>query len=392
MSKVSRDEGENLWTPANVITVVRICLVPVFVLALLSPWPQWLGLSWMSVETKSLVAAVVFIVISCTDWVDGYLARKRNEVTDFGKFMDPLADKILVAAALLALVELCVLPSWPVLIILVREFIVSGIRMIAATKGEVIAASWYGKAKTVLQIIAIILFIVKDSLVLPSFSAAVHNPLYVLSWVVMLAALVLTIVSMLDYLSKARHLLGFAPAKNAAVDAQDQSSACSRESVEAEIQHLAEEVVSAATKSGTLIGCAESLTGGMIAAAITAVPGSSAVFRGAVVSYTNEVKSELLGVDEHTLAANGAVSEATAREMACGAKDELGVDITVSVTGIAGPSGGEPGKPVGTVCMASSSGESVVSKTEHFDGDRCMVRLATVRAALAMMLKALSAR
>ena len=107
-------------------------------------------------------------MISCTDWLDGYLARKRNEVTDFGKFMYSLADKILTTAALLALVELRVLPSWPVLIILAREFIVAGVRMVAASKGVVIAASWYGKAKTVFQIIAIVMFLVKDVTVFPN--------------------------------------------------------------------------------------------------------------------------------------------------------------------------------------------------------------------------------
>ncbi len=84
-----RTGSDKLWTPANIITLVRICLVPVFVLAILSPWPQWIGLSWISDEMKSLIAAGVFIIISCTDWIDGYLARSRNEVTDFGKFMDP---------------------------------------------------------------------------------------------------------------------------------------------------------------------------------------------------------------------------------------------------------------------------------------------------------------
>ncbi len=155
-------ESTRIWTPANVVTFLRICLVPLFVVALLSPWPEWFGVhDVVSDQTKALVAAGVFVAISCTDWVDGYLARSRGEVTDLGKFLDPLADKILVAAALIALVELRVIPSWPVLVILVREFIVSGIRMLAAAKGVVIAASWYGKAKTVLQIVAIVLFLVK---------------------------------------------------------------------------------------------------------------------------------------------------------------------------------------------------------------------------------------
>ena len=107
--KAKPGETDKLWTISNVITLVRICLVPVFVVALISPWPDWFGVEGISTQSKSLVAAFIFILISCTDWLDGYLARSRGEVTDFGKFMDPLADKILVAAALLALVELDVL-------------------------------------------------------------------------------------------------------------------------------------------------------------------------------------------------------------------------------------------------------------------------------------------
>ena len=133
---------DKLWTPANIVTLARICLVPVFVVVLISPWPQWLGLPQVADDAKSLIAAGIFILISCTDWLDGYLARSRGEVTDFGKFMDPLADKILVAAALLALIELGSLPSWVALVILAREFIVAGLPMVAASEGVRIAASW----------------------------------------------------------------------------------------------------------------------------------------------------------------------------------------------------------------------------------------------------------
>ena len=121
-----------------------------------------------------------------------------------------------VAAALLALVELSVLPSWVALVILTREFIVSGIRMVAASQGVVIAASWYGKAKTVTQIVAIVLFIIKDSVVITDPEGVLHNPLYLVSWAVMIVALVLTIVSMLDYFVKARELLGFTSASRKA--------------------------------------------------------------------------------------------------------------------------------------------------------------------------------
>ena len=115
-----------LWTPANIVTLVRILLVPVFVVAIISPWPTYIP-DWHNAELcKPWVAALIFAILSCTDALDGYLARSRGEVTNFGKFIDPLADKILVAAALLALIELQVLPSWVALLIIAREFIVSG--------------------------------------------------------------------------------------------------------------------------------------------------------------------------------------------------------------------------------------------------------------------------
>ena len=371
------------WTPANIVTLVRICLVPVFVVAFLSPWPEWFGFeNAITFEVKSLIAAGLFIVISCTDWLDGYLARSRGEVTDFGKFMDPLADKILVAAALLALVELSVLPSWPVLVILAREFIVSGVRMVAASKGEVIAASWWGKAKTVSQIIAIILFIVKD-FYWPS-SGAYHyelNPLYLLSWLAMLVALVLTVISMLDYLRKARSLLGFGPkgGASAAVDA-----ACD-EGLDAR----AARIVAKAAAEGATIGCAESLTGGLVSATLTDVPGSSAVLRGGVVSYALAVKEDVLGVDGALLAAEGAVDSSVARQMAEGARRVLGCSIAVATTGIAGPGGAEPGKPVGTVWLAVASEGGVRAVEHRFEGSREEVRTASVAAAFGLLEEAL---
>lgn len=400
MAQPQRSGSDRLLTPANVITLVRICLVPVFVAALLAPWPAWFGLDGFTEATKSLIAAGVFIIISCTDWIDGYLARSRNEVTDFGKFMDPLADKILVAAALLALVELDVLPSWPVLIILAREFIVSGIRMIAASKGEVIAASWYGKAKTVLQIIAIVLFLVKDSLYLPTFASVLDNPLYLVSWLVMIAALVLTVISMLDYLSKARHLLGFAPADANTHDAsgdaaehpalEEKELEARKEAVRAAVDAKAAAVVARAVEHSMQIGTAESLTGGLIAAALTSVAGSSAVVRGGVVSYAYGVKEDVLHVSSTLLAEEGAVNEATARQMATGAAETLGADITVAVTGIAGPGGAEPGKPVGTVWLAVYRNGACEARELHLAGNRELVRLGTVEAALDAFLDALA--
>lgn len=379
------DNGTNaqrtsIWTISNIITITRILLVPVFVAALLCPWPEWLGLSDFGDGWKRVVAAGVFVLISCTDWLDGYLARRLGQVTDFGKFMDPLADKILVAAALIALVELGALPTWVVLIILAREFIVSGVRMMAATKGEVIAASWLGKCKTVFQMIAIVLFTVKESHADVPFSEACGDPVWVVSWIVMLIAIALTIASLIDYLAKARDVIGLGPSASAAQETP---------AGEAPNARPAQDVVAGLISSGKTLAVAESLTGGMIGSTITSVAGSSAVFKGGVISYVNEVKHGVLGVEDATLATDGAVSENCACQMAEGARKRLSTDIAVAVTGIAGPGGEEPGKPVGTVWIAVSTASETVANRHLFEGTREEVREQTVDAALEMVLQRL---
>ena len=198
-----------VWTAANIVTLIRILLIPVFVVVMLSPWPTWIPHTAFWSAWQPWLAAAVFAIISCTDAIDGHLARSRGEVTDLGKFLDPLADKILVCSALLALIELQVLPSWIALIIIAREFIVSGLRMVASAEGRVIAASYLGKVKTVLQIVAIILFTVKDSLQFEWLGGNAAMTVEVLAWVVMTAAVVMTVVSLVDYLAKSKELLGF---------------------------------------------------------------------------------------------------------------------------------------------------------------------------------------
>lgn len=183
---------------ANRVTILRMAFIPVFVVTLLATMPAW-GPVW---------AASIFTLLAITDGVDGYLARTRNEVTTFGKFLDPLADKLLVTAALVALVELGALPSWIALVIISREFIVSGLRMVAIAEGKIIAASAYGKAKTVFQVLAIIAFIIKDSGPLAQLLGTRGLQLFAsLSWLLMGVAIVLTIVSMLDYFYHARDVI-----------------------------------------------------------------------------------------------------------------------------------------------------------------------------------------
>lgn len=192
---------------ANTVTVTRMVLIPAFMLVLLADWPAWINAPAVVEALKPWIAALVFTLLATTDGVDGYLARSRNEVTTFGKFLDPLADKLLVTAALLALVELDVLPAWVAFIIIAREFIVSGLRMVASAEGTVIAASWYGKIKTVTQIVAIAMFIVKDSALIEGPPVWMGPIVETASWVVMSAAVVMTIASMVDYFRHAADVL-----------------------------------------------------------------------------------------------------------------------------------------------------------------------------------------
>ncbi|MGN1004413.1 MAG: CDP-diacylglycerol--glycerol-3-phosphate 3-phosphatidyltransferase, partial [Oscillospiraceae bacterium] len=122
---------------ANKLTMLRVIMIPVFLLALYLDFPF-----------NKIVALVIFILASITDFIDGYIARHFNQITDFGKFMDPLADKLLVTSAMLWFVEVGQMAAWVLLIVIAREFAVSGLRMVAAPKGVVIAAAWSGKIKT----------------------------------------------------------------------------------------------------------------------------------------------------------------------------------------------------------------------------------------------------
>ena len=164
----------------NKLTFFRVILIPFFVVLLLfdiTAFDKWIALA-------------IFIIASLTDFLDGHIARKYNLVTNFGKFMDPLADKLLVCSAMICLVELARIPAWVVIIIIAREFIISGFRLVASDNGVVIAASYWGKFKTVFQMIMICLMIAD----LPSLALVTQ--------IVMWVALVLTVVSLVDYLIK----------------------------------------------------------------------------------------------------------------------------------------------------------------------------------------------
>ena len=381
-------DSPKLWTPANKVTLARILAIPLFLAATLAPWPDYFP-QWADAGLwKPVIAALVFIVISATDAVDGHLARSRGEVTTLGKFMDPLADKLLVTAALLVLVEMNVIPSWPALIIISREFIVSGIRMVAASEGVVIAASWWGKVKTVTQIVAIVLFLVKGTPLFGEFSQSLSDGMYILAWIAMLLAIFFTIVSMLDYFKKASALLGFTKKADVEdVEKYDYMSLADTAREEAyptdeDLAELAVQVLDQARRAGKTIATAESCTGGLVGATLTGIAGSSDVVAGGIISYSNEVKNGQLHVPAEVLEMHGAVSEECACAMARGARDALGVDVAVSVTGIAGPGGAVPGKPVGTVWIGVCDARGVEAQLFTFTGNRSQVRRQSVKESL----------
>ena len=183
----------------NKLTIFRVVLILPFVVLLLGGKAGWFGENQL---IPGGLALMIFIVASLTDLADGKIARKYNLVTNFGKFMDPLADKLLVSAALIALVELGRIPSWAVIVIISREFIISGFRLIASDNGVVIAASYWGKFKTTFQMLMVCLMLVDVPALRERLS---WFPL--LTRIVMWIALVLTVVSLIDYLVKNRNVM-----------------------------------------------------------------------------------------------------------------------------------------------------------------------------------------
>lgn len=192
---------------ANKLTIFRIILVPLMVIV------PFLGIKGevFGVAIQYLIMDLIFIIASITDKLDGYIARSRNQVTTFGKFLDPLADKILVLTAMVLLVEMGRIPAWIPAIVLAREFIVSGYRLIAVEKGgKVVAASMWGKLKTVTQMIAIILAFVDINAFGTCFNGSLTGFAFVLNLVVtvmMIVQTVATVFSGYDYLKDAKDLL-----------------------------------------------------------------------------------------------------------------------------------------------------------------------------------------
>lgn len=171
----------------NKLTVLRVLLIPFFV---------WFALVDLIPGYSNYIAVLIFVVASLTDLLDGKIARKYGLVTNFGKFMDPLADKLLVCAALICLVASGMVPAWMVIIIISREFIISGFRLVASDNGVVIAASYWGKFKTTFQMLMIVVLLLDLGGIFDLIGE-------ILTWI----ALILTVVSLMDYLIKNKHVI-----------------------------------------------------------------------------------------------------------------------------------------------------------------------------------------
>lgn len=184
----------------NKITLSRICLIPVFIIILSIPLDlgAW-NIGATDLPITHFIAALIFIIASTTDWLDGYIARKYQLITNMGKFLDPLADKLLVSAAFILIVELGLAPAWVVILIISREFAMTGLRLVAAGEGIVLAASKMGKLKTVSQILAIILLLLHNF----PFSY-IGLPIDI---ILLYIALILTVWSGVEYFVKNWHVM-----------------------------------------------------------------------------------------------------------------------------------------------------------------------------------------
>ncbi len=326
----------------NALTLSRLVAIPPLMVLLMVRFPG-----------HDQLAAAIFIVFSLSDSLDGEIARRRGTVSDFGKFLDPLADKLFVLSVLIVLVQEGLVAAWVVVVIFSRELIITILRSVAAAQGRVIPAAPLGKTKTVMQMSAVTLLILQRP-----YPIAVPFADLVVG-----LAIVFTIWSGFDYLWRFRYLISSRSpsrvAPSGGAPATDEAG-----------YGLSRELGDLLRKGGLTVSVAESCTGGLVGKLITDQPGSSAYFLGGVIAYSDEVKRELLGVAAAVLKRAGAVSSEVAQAMADGARSRFATDLAAGVTGIAGPDSDGSGKPVGLTYVAVASARGTASHEFRFRGDR----------------------
>lgn len=329
----------------NALTISRLVAIPPLMVLLLARF-----------QYHDQIAALVFIVFSLTDTMDGQIARRQHKVSELGKFLDPLADKLFVLSVLIVLVQEGLVAAWVVVVIFSRELLITLLRTAAAGRGGEIAAAPLGKTKTVTQVLAVTLLILQRP----------YPWLGVPATLAVAFAVLFTISSGVDYLWRWRHLV-------AAPEPADRGAA---------------ELGGLLRDAGLTVALAESCTGGLMAALLTDIPGSSAYFIGGVVAYSNSAKEKLLGVPGKLLADHGAVSAEVAEAMADGARSRFGADLAASVTGIAGPDADGTAKPVGLTYVAVATPSSTSSREFRFSGDRWANRRDGAMEAIKMLAQA----
>ncbi|HSS93313.1 MAG TPA: CDP-diacylglycerol--glycerol-3-phosphate 3-phosphatidyltransferase [Candidatus Dormibacteraeota bacterium] len=340
----------------NLLTLSRLAAIPVLMALLLVSFPG-----------HDQVAAALFIVASLTDTLDGQIARRRALVSDLGKFLDPLADKLLVLSVLIVLVQEGLVAAWVVVVIFSRELLITILRSVAASQGRVIAAAPLGKTKTVTQMAAVTLLILQRP----------YPELGPIAAIAVAVAVIFTIVSGVDYLVRFRHLIGLGEGEPGA---------------ETHVDPLAAELGSVLVRGGLTVSVAESCTGGLLAAMITDRPGSSAYFLGGVIAYSDEVKRDELGVPADLLARFGAVSREVALAMAEGARTRFATRLAASTTGIAGPGADRSNKPVGLTYIAIASEWGRRCEEYTFTGDRWSNRRQAAVQALVLLVEEAKSR
>jgi nicotinamide-nucleotide amidase len=335
----------------NLLTLSRLAAIPLLMALLLLRFPG-----------HDQLAAVLFVVSSFTDTLDGQIARRRGMVSDLGKFLDPLADKLLVLSVLIVLVQEGLVAAWVVVVIFSRELLITILRSVGASQGRVISAAPLGKTKTITQMAAVALLILQrpypDLVLIASLAVAV--------------AVVFTIVSGIDYLVRYRHMIGL---RGGSVVSQPH------------VDPLAEELGATLAREGLTMSVAESCTGGMVGALITDRPGSSAYFLGGVIAYADEAKRDELGVPAALLTRYGAVSREVALAMAEGARQRFGTSLAASTTGIAGPDSDGSAKRVGLTYIAIASDWGKRCEEYMFTGDRWSNRRQATTQALELLLE-----